>query len=195
MEYRDFSEGGGLWHAGCRSNSQPGLVPGRPGSVWSSGPVQPKQESGPCYRTKAMIHAHFHAETEISNLPRRSFPGRVNSELTHRFGKTQTAWRRERDSNPRYPCGHSGFQDRLFQPLTHPSACAHALPGLIVRRRPLLSGPRRTPSGPHHCNVVTESGASVRVSASSRSVHCTSRSSPRLVTISTRLPSGFSAAT
>jgi hypothetical protein len=31
-------------------------------------------------------------------------------------------WRRERDSNPRYPSGYSGFQDRLFQPLTHPSA-------------------------------------------------------------------------
>ena len=35
---------------------------------------------------------------------------------------TQTAWRRERDSNPRYPFRYSGFQDRLFQPLTHPSA-------------------------------------------------------------------------
>src|SRR5258708_2843685 len=31
-------------------------------------------------------------------------------------------WRRERDSNPRYPFRYSGFQDRLFQPLTHPSA-------------------------------------------------------------------------
>ena len=31
-------------------------------------------------------------------------------------------WRRERDSNPRSPSGLSGFQDRLFQPLTHPSA-------------------------------------------------------------------------
>ncbi len=34
----------------------------------------------------------------------------------------QTTWRRERDSNPRYPFGYIGFQDRLFQPLTHPSA-------------------------------------------------------------------------
>ena len=32
------------------------------------------------------------------------------------------AWRRERDSNPRSPLRLSGFQDRLFQPLTHPSA-------------------------------------------------------------------------
>ena len=25
------------------------------------------------------------------------------------------------DSNPRYPCGHSGFQDRCLKPLGHPS--------------------------------------------------------------------------
>ena len=46
---------------------------------------------------------------------------------------TSWNWRRERDSNPRYPCGYSGFQDRLFQPLTHPSAPASLL--LILRRR------------------------------------------------------------
>src|SRR5262245_41902811 len=28
-------------------------------------------------------------------------------------------WRRGRDSNPRYGFPYSGFQDRLFQPLTH----------------------------------------------------------------------------
>ena len=31
-------------------------------------------------------------------------------------------WRRERDSNPRAPFEANGFQDRRFQPLTHPSA-------------------------------------------------------------------------
>jgi hypothetical protein len=35
---------------------------------------------------------------------------------------TRKIWRRERDSNPRYGFPYSGFQDRLFQPLTHPSA-------------------------------------------------------------------------
>ena len=38
------------------------------------------------------------------------------------FSAVKTCWRRERDSNPRYGFPHSGFQDRLFQPLTHPSA-------------------------------------------------------------------------
>ncbi len=41
-----------------------------------------------------------------------------------RESRVQTRWRRERDSNPRYPSGYSGFQDRPFQPLTHPSAGA-----------------------------------------------------------------------
>ena len=31
-------------------------------------------------------------------------------------------WRRERDSNPRYPCGYTGFRDRRLQPLGHLSA-------------------------------------------------------------------------
>ena len=31
-------------------------------------------------------------------------------------------WRRRRDSNPRGPFEPNGFQDRRFQPLTHPSA-------------------------------------------------------------------------
>ena len=31
-------------------------------------------------------------------------------------------WRRERDSNPRYPFRYNGFQDRRIKPLCHPSA-------------------------------------------------------------------------
>src|SRR5262245_25320770 len=31
-------------------------------------------------------------------------------------------WRGERDSNPRYPSGYSGFQDHRHRPLGHPSA-------------------------------------------------------------------------
>jgi site-specific DNA recombinase len=30
-------------------------------------------------------------------------------------------WRMGWDSNPRYPCGHAGFQDRCLKPLGHPS--------------------------------------------------------------------------
>jgi hypothetical protein len=35
--------------------------------------------------------------------------------------KRMTDWRRGWDSNPRDPFGPNGFQDRRFQPLTHPS--------------------------------------------------------------------------
>ncbi len=41
----------------------------------------------------------------------------------HRVGKRwKRYWRRGRDSNPRYPFGHAGFQDRSHQPLGHLSA-------------------------------------------------------------------------
>ena len=53
-------------------------------------------------------------------LPRRSFglpAGLPRPQITE-----NKRWRRERDSNPRYGFPYSGFQDRLFQPLTHPSA-------------------------------------------------------------------------
>ena len=36
-------------------------------------------------------------------------------------------WRKGWDSNPRYPCGHAGFQDRCLKPLGHPSK-----PGIAV---------------------------------------------------------------
>jgi hypothetical protein len=63
--------------------------------------------------------------------------------LTVRFSAAQTVWRRERDSNPRYRFRHSGFQDRPFQPLTHPSVSEDsmrniAFPGFALRPRPLL---------------------------------------------------------
>ena len=44
------------------------------------------------------------------------------SSLIARRRALDRAWRRERDSNPRAPFGANGFQDRRFQPLTHPSA-------------------------------------------------------------------------
>ena len=46
---------------------------------------------------------------------------RASSELAKRLAVNEL-WRRERDSNPRYPSGHSGFQDRRHRPLGHPSA-------------------------------------------------------------------------
>jgi hypothetical protein len=48
-------------------------------------------------------------------------------------------WRRERDSNPRYPCGYSGFQDHRHRPLGHPSAlkCRQILRVFIRTRREL----------------------------------------------------------
>ena len=35
-------------------------------------------------------------------------------------------WRKGWDSNPRYPCGHAGFQDRCLKPLGHPSSAGRS---------------------------------------------------------------------
>lgn len=37
-------------------------------------------------------------------------------------GNTGKEWRRERDSNPRYPEGYNDFRDRRLRPLSHLSA-------------------------------------------------------------------------
>ena len=57
------------------------------------------------------------------------------------FSAVQTAWRRERDSNRRYPFRYSGFQDRLFQPLTHPSAIKKRNTGSILHSTPRTAAP------------------------------------------------------
>ena len=36
--------------------------------------------------------------------------------------ETKKRWRRERDSNPRYPEGYNDFRDRRLRPLSHLSA-------------------------------------------------------------------------
>ena len=68
-------------------------------------------------------------------------------------------WRRRRDSNPRYPSGYSGFQDRRHRPLGHPSA-SKLLP---IRRtfalRFFLTGGSRTDRVVHHSMPVASPGA------------------------------------
>ena len=55
------------------------------------------------------------------------------------------SWRRGRDSNPRYPFGYAGFQDRSHQPLGHLSAVCRS--SSIVRRIVLIDS---AASGPTH---------------------------------------------
>src|SRR5579864_7141792 len=59
----------------------------------------------------------------------------------------KTGWRRGWDSNPRDPFGPNGFQDRRFQPLTHPSAFQFNWRGLL---RPTANS--KTLS--HSCTVL-----------------------------------------
>jgi hypothetical protein len=67
--------------------------------------------------------------TSPSELSTRKFALKVagSSKSLYKSMILKTLWRRERDSNPRYPFRHNGFQDRRYQPLTHPSAAGRLL--------------------------------------------------------------------
>ena len=58
--------------------------------------------------------------------------------------KPLICWRKGWDSNPRYPCGHAGFQDRCLKPLGHPSNPLKSFSSSKRRVRPL---PRLPPLG------------------------------------------------
>jgi hypothetical protein len=62
--------------------------------------------------------------------------------LANRSSLTSQAsegWRRERDSNPRYRCRYSGFQDHRHRPLGHPSRLRKRTSACLLRRgRPAL---------------------------------------------------------
>src|SRR6266576_3763464 len=91
------------------------------GVVKTGLPMCPPEKKGrkTCFGSKAR---HFLLSgLSATSEELRPFPAIFRSTQAS-FSALQTAWRRERDSNPRYPFGYIGFQDRLFQPLTHPSA-------------------------------------------------------------------------
>src|SRR5215469_1747258 len=70
-------------------------------------------------RRRAVI---FSSPFRTTNIAKTVHFLHILPEIHHSLYPVQTSWRRERDSNPRYPFEYSGFQDRLFQPLTHPPA-------------------------------------------------------------------------
>src|SRR5580692_11774886 len=71
-----------------------------------------------------MPRSPFSAVRSSGEQSRNTGVFRALRRKSRRLSAFQTAWRRERDSNPRYGFPYIGFQDRLFQPLTHPSARA-----------------------------------------------------------------------
>ena len=63
------------------------------------------------------------------------------------FSAVQTAWRRERDSNPRYPFRYAGFQDRCHQPLGHLSGY-YSFTTVTISTAAAAQDPERDASGP-----------------------------------------------
>src|SRR5256885_10143873 len=82
---------------------------------------------------------------------------------------TTKQWRRERDSNPRYPFGYSGFQDRPFRPLTHPS---------VANKRRFFASLQQSPCvrGGSICTVVEQMAFKDLHRALADLVHPSSRS-------------------
>src|ERR1700677_4671364 len=62
---------------------------------------------------------------------------RISNEEAPTFSAFQTGWRRGRDSNPRYPFGYAGFQDRSHQPLGHLSATYNSTSALRTIELPV----------------------------------------------------------
>jgi hypothetical protein len=96
-------------------------------------------------------------------------PGRAQSSWLVGSGESKLAnienlwlfaldWRKGWDSNPRYPCGHAGFQDRCLKPLGHPSSECHDL----AKRAGLRKGETR--HGPKH-RLVDQVSASAAARA------------------------------
>src|SRR5437667_543580 len=81
-----------------------------------------------CAAPLASIVILLHSRTSAAFLAadlKQPRADRVTAAVSHALVQrilTSGGKRRERtgwDSNPRYPCGHTGFRDRPFQPLTH----------------------------------------------------------------------------
>src|SRR5271155_2373710 len=67
-----------------------------------------------------LMSSPFSAVRFVKKLSRKMGTSRVfRSKGLRNFSVVETAWRRGRDSNPRYPFGYAGFQDRSHQPLGH----------------------------------------------------------------------------
>ena len=114
------------WFCGRRSRSS--SVPGRrtsasrPGLArWAIPSARPRRNLTTNRFTRSRKTPRSRGPVWKSVLPmpgRSSSPGKVGLDCHARI----RGWRRERDSNPRAPCGANGFQDRRHRPLGHPSA-------------------------------------------------------------------------
>src|SRR6516164_4429843 len=80
-------------------------------------------------------------------------------------------WRMGWDSNPRYPCGHAGFQDRCLKPLGHPSKLSITLVFFVaiasIRGLPYRSCDRPSSAAALGTHFSAPKAASILAAASS----------------------------
>jgi hypothetical protein len=89
----------------------------------------PSGESQDCDRILMPEQSVLSSPVCLGTIARYGHYSSILAQSERNFSAVQTAWRRERDSNPRYPFRHSGFQDVSFSP-----------PSLVVRH--LRVGPK-----------------------------------------------------
>ena len=76
------------------------------------------------FPTKVKPHGGSGPAVVSMKWPRKQVRARIRANVQAALALTRH-WRMGWDSNPRYPCGHAGFQDRCLKPLGHPSTSTH----------------------------------------------------------------------
>ena len=88
-------------------------------------PSSPHRAGAP--RNEDARLANYTRSTAPADPPQRAesvaYVSGINRNPCLRYGHLE-AWRRGRDSNPRYPCEYAAFRVRCFQPLSHLSEAA-----------------------------------------------------------------------
>ncbi len=109
-------------------------------------PPEKSQDSGPF----VVEWSIFSSPVFGRNIAKYGHLSRISGERGRTFSAFQTAWRRERDSNPRYPLRYTRFRGARLQPLGHLSA-----PTSFIF---ILSGKLMASNFPAHLGVVQADG-------------------------------------
>ncbi len=93
-----------------------------PERVLEKGLPMEAPEKNRCNRSEPAQGQIFSGPVGRGNTAKsRPFP-HISRAIEQNFSAVETAWRRGRDSNPRYPSRYGRFRGGSFQPLTHLSA-------------------------------------------------------------------------
>ena len=99
----------------------PGTLPWAAPAIWATNGARPARYEG-TPRTLETRPASVVLPEQLE--PMTTTRRRSGLNIMSKAFPQAWSWRREWDSNPRYSCPYSGFQDRRLRPLGHPSDAA-----------------------------------------------------------------------